>query len=271
MIERPAAPQRPPRREWFAPAVVAGSLLIHAAIVAPLVWAPRAEAARPPAEIPVEVVQLPPEPEKPKPPQAKPPARQAKPLAAQAKPPAAPAKPPAAPAKPAPQAKPPAPQAKAPEAKPPEPKPSVPKPSEPKHSPSKSAEKDHAAKPAKAPEKSVTQRMAQLIGPMPAMAMPALASGDNPLDDTISYQQLILSRVAKQKRDDRHDGIPGHAVITFAVGDNGEVVTCEVREKSGDPNLDAEGKAMVYRGAPYPPPPPGAPRQFSFGLAFHTL
>lgn len=250
MIERPAAPQRPPRREWFAPAVVAGSLLIHAAIVAPLVWAPRAEAARPPAEIPVEVVQLPPEPEKPKPPQAKPPA---------------------ASAKPAPQAKPPAPQAKAPEAKPPEPKPSEPKPSEPKHSPSKSAEKDHAAKPAKAPEKSVTQRMAQLIGPMPAMAMPALASGDNPLDDTISYQQLILSRVAKQKRDDRHDGIPGHAVITFAIGDNGEVVTCEVREKSGDPNLDAEGKAMVYRGAPYPPPPPGAPRQFSFGLAFHTL
>ena len=245
MIDRPAAPQKPPRRDWFAPAVVAGSLLLHAGIVVPLIWAPRAEAARPLTETPIEVVQLPPEPEKPKPP------------APQAKPPVSQAKPPAPPQRQA-QAKL---QAKSEAAKPAAPKPPAAKP----------PQKERAAKPAKAPEKSVAQRMEQLIGPMPAMAMPALASGDSAADDTISYQQLILSRVAKQKRDDRHDGIPTHAVITFAIGDHGEVVSCEVREKSLDPALDAEAMAMVHRGAPYPPPPPGAVRQFSFGLAFHTV
>ena len=235
MIERPAAPQRPPRRDWFAPAVIAGSVVLHAGLVAPLIWTPRAEAARPPAEIPVEVVQLPPEPDKPKP-----------------------ATPPPAPK--APEPKPAAPETAPPT--PPAPKPPAPKPP--------SSPEARAPDPAKAPEKSVAQRMEQLIGPMPATVMPALTSGDNPLDDTISYQQLVLSRVARQKREDRHNGIPSHAVVAFTIGDKGEVVTCEVREKSLDPNLDAEAVAMVYRGAPYPPPPPGAPRGFSFGLAFHT-
>lgn len=230
MIDRPAAPQRPPRRDWFAPAVVAGSLVLHACLVAPLIWTPHAQAARPPVETPIEVVQLPPEPDKPKP------------AAPQAKPPQ--------------QTKPPEPPRRQAQTKPPAPKP---------------PEKERADKPEKTPEKSVAERMAQLLGPMPAMAMPALGSGDNPLDDTVSYQQLILSRVAKQKREDQHDGVPTHAVITFAIGDQGEVVTCEVREKSLDPTLDAEAVAMVYRGAPYPLPPPGAPRKFSFGLAFHTL
>ncbi len=245
MIDRPVAPQRPPRRDWFAPAVIAGSVVLHAGLVAPLIWAPRAEAARAPAEIPVEVVQLPPEPAKP-PEAAKPPAKTPEPPRRQA------------------QAKPPEP------ARPPAPKPPAPQPAAPKPQARKALDKARSPEPAKAPEKSVAQRMEQLIGPMPATVMPALTSGDNPLDDTISYRQLVLSRVAKQKREDRHDGIPTHAVIAFTIGDKGEVVTCEVREKSLDPDLDAEGMAMVYRGAPYPPPPSGAPRGFSFGLAFHT-
>lgn len=254
MIERPVAPQRLSRKDWFVPVVFAGSLMLHAVALALLFWTPRAEAARPPLETPIEVVQLPPQPEKPKPPPQKKPSS---PQAKQEEPPQRQAQ-----DKPAP--------------KPPEPKPPQPKPPEPKRTaaakpPPKQAQTERAAKPSSAPEKSVAQRMAQLIGPMPAMAMPALTSGDNAGDDTISYQQLILSRVAKQKREDRHDGIPTHAVIAFAIGDQGEVITCEVREKSLDPTLDAEAVAMVYRGAPYPPPPPGAPRRFSFGLAFHTL
>ena len=241
MIDRPAAPQRPPRREWFAPAVLAGSLMLHAGIVAPLLWA-RAE-ARPPVETPIEVVQLPPEPDKPQPDKLKPPTPQAKP--------------------PTPQAKPPEPPRQS-QATPPAQKPPMPKPAQ------KPPEKERAAKPAK-PQESVAQRMEQLIGPMAALAVPAAASSDNPFDDPVSYQQLILSRVAAQKREDQHDGIPTHAVISFAIGDRGEVVTCEVQEKSLDPTLDAEAVAMVHRGAPYPLPPPGAPRRFSFGLAFHTL
>lgn len=246
MIDRPAAPQRAPRRDWFAPAIVAGSVMLHAGIVAPLIWAPRAEAAKPPVEITVEVVQVPAEPAKP-PPEARP-----KPAEARAKPPS--------PRQQQVQAKPPAPKTAsktAPETA-----------SETAHKP---AEKDHAAKPAKAPRTSVAQRMEQLIGPMQAMVMPSLASGDNPFDDPVSYRQLVLSRVAKQKREDRHDGIPAHSVIAFALGDQGEVVRCEVKEKSIDPGLDTEAMAMVYRGAPYPPPPPGAMREFTFGLGFHAL
>ena len=219
---RPAAPSRPARRDWFAPALIAGSLLLHVGIVAPLLFAPEAEAARGPSEIPVEVVQLPPEPD------------HAKPVA---------------------------------------PKPVAPKPLAPKPvTPQPPAPRPQAQKPPERPRPpSTAERMERLIGPMPAMAMPALAGGDNPFDDPVSYRQLVLSKVARQKREERHDGIPGHAVIAFAVGDRGEVVSCEVREKSADPSLDAEAVAMVYRGAPYPPPPPGAHRDFTFGLAFHTL
>ena len=249
MIDRPAAPQRPPRRDWFAPVVVAGSLVLHAGLVAPLIWPPRAEAARPPIETPIEVVQMPPEPDKPK---------LDKPKPDKSKPPA-------------PQAKPPAPPPRQVQAKSPAPKPPAPKPQAAKPQAAKPAEKERVAKAAEAPEKNVAQRMEQLLGPMPAMAVPALGSGDNPLDDSISYRRLVLSRVAKQRREDRHDGIPGHAVIAFTVGDGGEVLTCAVQEKSVDPALDAEAVAMVYRGAPYPAPPPGAERRFTFGLGFHLL
>lgn len=231
-LARPVVPQKPPRRAWYASSVVAGSLLLHAAIVAPLVWSHRAEAAREPEATPVEVVQMPPEPEKPA---AKPTAR-VEPKAAEK-----------------PTARPPAPrQAQARPPKPP-PRPRSPEPRE------------------KPQEKSTAERMQQLIGPMPAYAMPAVASSDDPLDDTASYRQLVLSRVAAQKREGRHDGIPGHVVVSFAIGDGGEVLHSEIREKSDDPKLDAEALAMVARGAPYPAPPPGAPRAFSFGLRFQVL
>ena len=115
--------------------------------------------------------------------------------------------------------------------------------------------------------------MQQLIGPMPGLVLPAMASDEgSALDDTASYRQIVLSRVARQKREGRHQGIPGeHAVIAFAIGDGGEVLNTKVVEPSGDPSFDGEAVSMVQRGAPYPPPPPGAAREFSFGLTFQVM
>lgn len=242
----PAVPPRPQQKDWYAPALLAASLLAHGAALALLLRAPHAAAAKPPAEISVEVVQqMPAEKAAAPPPKA--------PRSAEAPKPAA-----ATPARSEKQA-----------AKPATPKPATPRPPKAAAAPKAVASKESPSNRAEPPAaQNVADRMAALLGPMPAAVMPTTAGADNPFDDSLSYKQMVLSKVARQRREDRHNGIPGHVVVAFAIGDSGEVVSCAVREKSADPALDDEAMAMVRRGEPYPAPPPGAPREFSFGLAF---
>jgi len=110
--------------------------------------------------------------------------------------------------------------------------------------------------------------MERLLGPMPAIAMPGAADDGT---EMVSYHQLVLSKVAKAKKEGRYSGIPGTATVSFSLGDGGEVVRCDVIIKSVDPALDAETVAMVHRGAPYPPPPPGAQRDYVITLRFQAL
>lgn len=222
MIAAPRADTPPHRRagDWYGPALLAASLLVHVVAFALLLRTPHAVAApETPAEIPVEVVQQVPA-EKPKPASATPSTDRS--------------------------------EAAAPH-------------------PTKAAAAPPKARRPATPDPSgheVAERMQRLLGPMPAAVMPAVTSADNPFDDGLSYRQMVLSKVARQRREDRHNGVPGHVVVAFTIGDAGDVASCAVREKSVDPALDAEAVAMVYRGAPYPVPPPGAGRAFTFGLAF---
>ena len=110
--------------------------------------------------------------------------------------------------------------------------------------------------------------MDRLIGPMAAIPLPA-ASADGEIG--ASYKQLVLSQVAKAKKVGRYRGVPGVASVSFTVGDDGTLLRCEIVRKSVDPGLDAEAIAMIRRAAPFPPPPPGALRDFVIGLRFSAM
>ena len=226
-----AATKRP--RDRVLPILIVGSLIVHALVFLPSLLWPQPNAADAPHEIPVEVVQE------------------------------APASPP-----PPPAASTPSPDAPKPEPPKPEPpKPEPPKPEPPKPEPPKPAEE--AKQPPSDPSReNVAQRMKDLLGAMPAIALP----GEAPAGiDEVSYEQLVLSKLRKAKNEGRHEGIPGVAFVEFVLDDGGGIASASVAHSSGDPALDKEAIAMVYRGAPYPPPPPGARRNFTFGLRFSRL
>lgn len=243
----PRRRDRTDRALWI---LLAASLTVHVLIALPsLIWQ-HDTASKPPAEIPVEVVQLPPEKPRPAAKQAgKPPvdAKKAEPpKVREAKHEEAP-KPPE---KPAAAHKNPAPKAAAP-----------------KPEPQKPMERAHQdLKPT--PQQAETQkRMAALLGGMDAIALPGASAVGT---DSVSYDRLVLSQVAKAKKEGRYPGIPGYATVAFTLGDKGEVATCEVRRPSGDPALDAEAVAMIHRGEPYPPPPPGGRRDYVITLSFQA-
>jgi periplasmic protein TonB len=60
----------------------------------------------------------------------------------------------------------------------------------------------------------------------------------------------------------------GQAIVSFTVGDNGEIVAISLAQSSGFADLDAEAMAMVKRVAPFPPPPASADRTFAAAIAF---
>ncbi len=113
-----------------------------------------------------------------------------------------------------------------------------------------------------------SERLKNLLGPMPALALPA-AAGDG--TEEVSYAQLVMSQVAKAKKQGRYRGVPGAASVAFTIGDTGELATVAIVRTSGDSSLDEEAVAMIKRGAPYPPPPPGGRRDYRITLRFEPL
>ena len=243
----PAVPRPPRRRDNVLAILLAASLAVHLTVFLPsLLGMGKDKETATPREIPIELVQLPPKPaEKPKPPPqaAKPqqPKQQPKQQAAQRKP------------------QPPKQDAQK--------KPEPPKPAQkPKQEAQKKAEPPKPQKPA---QKSVADRMRSLL-PISsgALAMPG-ASADG--TDSVSYEDLVLSKVAKAKDDERHKGDPAQATVAFLLDDKGGVAAVMITQASGNPWLDDEAIAMIKRGAPYPPPPPGAKRDFQVTLSLHRV
>ena len=230
------------------PIIILGSLVLHAVILLPLLL-PKETAPQPPQEIPVELVQ-----ELPKPPP--PPPKQDAPK---------------------PQPKPP--EQKSPEQKPPE----KAKPPEAGKSQQKKPDPPkEEKKPAEKPRETTAERMKKLLGedtpsignpentPLAdnAIAMPGMSINGT---DSVSYHQLVMSRIAKAKREILVAGKPDAVVVVaFTLSDTGAVASASVKSPSGSPDLDKEALSMVGRGEPFPPPPPGAPRDFTFGLKMRS-
>jgi protein TonB len=64
----------------------------------------------------------------------------------------------------------------------------------------------------------------------------------------------------------RKDRVPGEglALVGFSVDANGALASARILKSSGSPAIDNAALALVARAAPFPAPPAGAPRDFSF-------
>ena len=100
---------------------------------------------------------------------------------------------------------------------------------------------------------------------MPAVALPGASAGGT---EAVSYQQLVLSQVAKAKKQGRYMGVPGYAGVRFRVAEDGSLEMVKLVVSSGDANLDIEAEAMIRRAAPFPKPPPGSRRDYGITLVF---
>ena len=252
------ATRKKPTRDRAAPFIILLSVLVHLAALLLILWPDDRPSPAPPREIPIEVVQVPapPAPAQPTPP-SPPPRPEAKAEKAPAQKPAAP--PHASKAEPHKAETTPADKPREERAKP-----AVAKPD--KTTPDK-ATPDNTTH-----DNTVAERMERLLGPMPT-AMPAIALPGQSADgsDVVSYSQLVLSKLAKAKKEGRYRGVPGRSRVAFTLGVAGQVTSITVTDPSGDASLDEEAVAMVHRGEPYPPPPPGGRRDYAITLVFRAM
>lgn len=251
--------------------MIALSLVGHATVFLPMLLSD--EVARPAQrEVPVELVREVPKPPEKAPPPAKPPETQATRQPAKQPPAPEKQKPPQAPAK----------QATVKQA-PPKPAPAKQvaqkQPQKPSAAAARKATAQEAAAPkpepkparrqiAQTPPESPSERLKDLLGSMPGEQAVALPGASAEGTEAVSYPRLVLSQVAKAKKQGVYPGIPGAASVAFTVGDAGQLARIVIERPSGIASLDAEAIAMIKRGAPYPPPPPGARRDYVITLRF---
>ena len=91
--------------------------------------------------------------------------------------------------------------------------------------------------------------------------------------EAAAYQSNVLGRISAQKRYPeaaRERAAHGVAVIRFSIDASGQLGGLTISQSAGDPILDAEALATVRRASPFPPPPAGAPRNFSAPLSFRV-
>jgi protein TonB len=103
----------------------------------------------------------------------------------------------------------------------------------------------------------------------PARAVaPAVSS-----EEAQAYRGVVFGRIAAQKRypEAARERAPhGVAIVSFSIGGGGQLVGASLAQSAGDSILDAEALATVRRASPFPPPPAGAPRNFSAPLSYRV-
>jgi TonB family protein len=77
-----------------------------------------------------------------------------------------------------------------------------------------------------------------------------------------------LTRFKRYPESARSRGAEGTPTVAFSLDGGGRVTGAGLSRSSGERDMDAEAVAMVRRAAPFPAPPPGAPRSFSASIGF---
>lgn len=77
-----------------------------------------------------------------------------------------------------------------------------------------------------------------------------------------SYPGLVMKKLSRTRRD-RVSG-RGAALVAFTISASGGISDARIVHSSGSPVVDRAGLSLVRRAAPFPAPPKGAKRSFTF-------
>ncbi len=85
-----------------------------------------------------------------------------------------------------------------------------------------------------------------------------------------TWQNEMRARIVRMKRYPSNAfGAVGVAVVNVTFAGNGSVTSAHLARSSGNAALDAEAVAVIYRAAPYPPPPGNQPIVQAIPLNFN--
>jgi protein TonB len=86
-----------------------------------------------------------------------------------------------------------------------------------------------------------------------------------------NYHGLVAAHLARQKRypaEARSRGEQGTASVSFVIDGAGRVTSVRLARATGSSSLDQEARAMVQRASPFPPPPSGRAMSFTVPVTF---
>lgn len=86
--------------------------------------------------------------------------------------------------------------------------------------------------------------------------------GDGGAAASATYGRAVLTQISRTRK--ARAPARGRAVVAFSISDGGALASVTVLQSSGSPDLDQVALDHIRRAAPFPKPPAGAQRQFSF-------
>jgi protein TonB len=95
-----------------------------------------------------------------------------------------------------------------------------------------------------------------------AQSRQAASQGDGGAAASASYGRAVLSQISRTRK--ARAPSRGRAVVAFSISEGGALASVKVLQSSGSPDLDQVALDHIRRAAPFPKPPAGARRQFSF-------
>ncbi len=111
---------------------------------------------------------------------------------------------------------------------------------------------------AKAEKKQPAEKAEQSADAAASAGAMAAGGGLSPA----AYARAVLKKVSSTKR--LSGAGKGSAVVGFTIADNGGLAGVRLLQRSGNAALDDLALAHIQRSAPFPPPPEGAGRSYSF-------
>ena len=106
--------------------------------------------------------------------------------------------------------------------------------------------------------------------PLPDPFQRALPADGAGAVSSISYKAIVFGRLQSVNHAGTPTkGVPGAAGLHFKIGDDGALLGARVTRPSGNPAFDANVLDMVRKAAPFPPPPPGAEREYDATIKFN--
>ena len=98
--------------------------------------------------------------------------------------------------------------------------------------------------------------------PAAAPARQSTTQGDGGAAASASYGRAVLTQISRTRK--ARAPSRGRTVVGFSISDAGSLASVQVLHSSGSPDLDRVALDHIRRAAPFPKPPSGAQRQFSF-------